>query len=213
VLTATVGPVLDRNGHQVPDGTVVSVVAVQPGGEELARGDRPGAEAGPFTGVTEAGSAAVGLEFAAGGQYDVLVRAGGAEWQGGSVAIEIAPTPAPAEAAVQPQASVALVEEERARLHVSDLLLALAAVVVVAAAWMGAPGWSGRRTEDQVFILLSAAAGGLSAYIAYGAAASWGRAALGPAAATVLIGAAGAVLVSVVAALRSRMGAHGGGLR
>jgi beta-N-acetylhexosaminidase len=198
-VTVRVANVLDRNGNAVPDGTVVNVAAV-PSSSAAGIG---GTE---YRATTTSGAASFQLAFRQSGGYRLEPSAGTVTWSAAGADLEVmveaaatARAPNTLAATAPPAAGVT-----RDRLSTADLALALASVVVVAAAWVGAPGWSVRTASDQVTILLAAAAGALLAYVGYGVLAAVGRGEVGPPMASAAVALVGAVSMSGVAARRRR---------
>ena len=164
----------------------------------------PAAAVVQLVGVTVAGRAVIALDLPAGAEYRVHAASPPAVWP--EIAELIAVPAVPTQPVRVPTSSppVDVAPPVRERLQVADLLLALASVVVVSAAWVGVPSWTQRRPDDQLFILLSACAGGLAAYLAYGALAAAGRAGPAPAVAAAIVGLIGAACASLAASRRAR---------
>ena len=193
-MVVAVGPVHDRNGHVVPDGTVVDLY------QELSTGDA----AGPAgRGTTKNGLARITVDAgASGGARAVILRAGvnGYRRHDTLRLTVAAPTPEPRPVA----APVGTVAATATRLGVADLMMCLASIVVVGAAWVASPGWRRRSPRGQLRTVMFAAGGGLLAYLFYGSALLAGMGGRpaglrhGDAAAVGLAGAAGVSLALAV---------------
>jgi beta-N-acetylhexosaminidase len=164
-IVLEVGPVLDRNGHTVPDGTVVRLRA------EPARALQDPAAA---VGLTVGGNARVEGLIAHTGPVAVAVSSGAAR----SELIQIAVpkrTPDVLAGRQAPPASAALSGPGAAGrsgaaggLGAAQLLFALAAAVLVAGLAVALPAGRGRTPAHQLRLVLSVAVGALAAYVVYG---------------------------------------------
>jgi len=180
-VTVAVAPILDHNGHPVPDGTVVRFTTEPP---DALAGEQVHAE-------TVGGAVQVDLVFPRGGRVMVsaATTTGGAVSRAPLVLDLPVPTPMPT-----PLASPAPPGGGSAgaagwmglgagwggggsrRLDLSDLLLALAPVVLIGAGIATSRRWRRRGLEGQLRTALLVAAGGLIGYLGLGIALAAGRA-------------------------------------
>lgn len=170
-LGLSVGPVIDRNGNAVPDGTVITI-------EASPMGALAGA---PIAALTSGGIAAAEISLVESGEISLGARAGDASSPVLTVRLEEAPAmPEAGEASAtsrtaeatsgRPAGAVTEGAEAMAtdRPGPSDLFLALAAILLGSVAASAAPG-RGRSSPDlQLRAALLSAAGGLAAYLVWG---------------------------------------------
>ncbi len=157
-VTIEVGPVIDHNGNQVPDGTVVEVSSVP--AEALADG--------PVSLLTRGGMARSELRLRGGGDVALRARAGDATSQALRLLLPTAtasPTATPAVDEPSSEAGPQVTERVLHEPRPADLLLSLAAIVLALALTAGLPGWTAKGTEIQLRSLLANAAGGLIGYL------------------------------------------------
>ncbi len=164
-VRVAIGPVLDGNGHPVPDGTQVLVTAEPP--DALQAGE-------PVVALTSDGIARCELVFPLGGRVQIHARSGAAESEKPLVLRlhEPTPTPVPTPEPTNPGLSPAGTSPASSRADASgpaafDLLLSLAAIVLVAGS---AASRRERRRDPELLLgaLLLVGVGGLSAYVSLG---------------------------------------------